>query len=173
MSAEAGVKGDKTNHSLRLAGNKCLVWCWIPRKNNSSTYRKQIMEALRVYKRVKNVQESKVSEILSGSMEKFVMKTFLVNHHLLPILINHHFLSNHHLMEDSIIIVQWTCTKCKHLPVFHSVVVLGCRCQCLTHVLHCIHQHMGKEKEMSVPTVPPPWPSGYECENDYWLVLKF
>ena len=71
MCAEAGVKGEKSNHSLRVAGASSLFEAGVPERVIQERTGHKSIGALRVYEKVNVEQEEQVSKILCGSKEKF------------------------------------------------------------------------------------------------------
>ena len=74
MCEEAGVKGNKTNHSLRVAGTSAMFDAGVPERIIQGRTGHKSIEALRIYERVTEEQEAKVSKILSGSKQKFAVE---------------------------------------------------------------------------------------------------
>lgn len=71
MCKEAGIKGTKSNHSLRVTGTSALFDAGVPEKIIQSRTGHKSLDALRVYERVTSDQEVQVSKISSGSVDKF------------------------------------------------------------------------------------------------------
>ena len=71
MCEEAGISGEKTNHSLWVTGTSALFDAGVPEKIIQGCTGHRSLDASQVYERVTEEQDSKVSKILSGSMEKF------------------------------------------------------------------------------------------------------
>ena len=70
MFSEAGLDGNKTNHSLRVAGTSSLYEAGVPEKVIQSRTGHRCLESLRLYERVNTTQEMAVSRILTGETEK-------------------------------------------------------------------------------------------------------
>ena len=71
MCELAGITGVKTNHSLRVSGASALFDAGVPERIIQGRTGHRCLESLRVYERVTNQQNQKVSKILSGSLESF------------------------------------------------------------------------------------------------------
>ena len=85
MCKEAGVKGEKTNHSLRVAGASALFEAGVPERVIQGRTGHKSIDALRVYERVGVEQQEQVSKILSGSEEKFEDSVPLVSPDAVPL----------------------------------------------------------------------------------------
>ena len=75
MCEEAGATGEKSNHSLRVAGTCALLDAGVPERIIQGRTGHRSLEALRMYERVTDKQEEKVSKILSGSVDKFSVES--------------------------------------------------------------------------------------------------
>ena len=71
MFSEAGLDGNKTNHSLRVAGTSSLYEAGVPEKVIQSRMGHRCLESLRLYERVNTTREMAVSRILTGETEKY------------------------------------------------------------------------------------------------------
>lgn len=75
MFAEAGLEGNKTNHSLRVTGASALFDAGVPERIIQARTGHRSLDALRVYERVTDAQSNQVSKILSGNKTVFSDKT--------------------------------------------------------------------------------------------------
>ena len=71
MCEEAGISGEKTNHSFWVTGTSALFDAGVAEKIIQWHTGHRSLDALRVYERVTEEQDSRVSKILFGPMEKF------------------------------------------------------------------------------------------------------
>ena len=71
MFAEAGLSGNKSNHSLRVAGACSLFAAGVPERVIQGRTGHVSIEALRKYERVTENQELAVSKILTGERDSF------------------------------------------------------------------------------------------------------
>ena len=65
------LDGNKTNHSLRVAGTSSLYKAGVPEKVIQSRTGHCCLESLRLYERVNTTQEMAISRILTGETEKY------------------------------------------------------------------------------------------------------
>ena len=72
---DAGIKGQKTNHSLRVSGTTSLFAAGVPERVIQSRTGHSSLEALRKYERVTIDQEKAVSKILSGETTSYNVKS--------------------------------------------------------------------------------------------------
>ena len=71
MCAEAGVPGNKTNHSLRVSGASCLFDAGVPERIIEQRTGDRSVEGLRLYERITDDQNMDVSKILHGEKRMF------------------------------------------------------------------------------------------------------
>lgn len=71
MCQEAGVEGEKSNHSLRVAGTSSLFAAGVPEKLIQSRTGHVSLTALRKYERITDEQELAVSKILTGDEDTY------------------------------------------------------------------------------------------------------
>uniref|UniRef100_A0A1X7TCK4 ZMYM2-like/QRICH1 C-terminal domain-containing protein n=1 Tax=Amphimedon queenslandica TaxID=400682 RepID=A0A1X7TCK4_AMPQE len=71
MCLEAGVEGEKSNHSLRVAGTSSLFAAGVPEKLIQSRTGHVSLTALRKYERITDEQELAVSKILTGDEDTY------------------------------------------------------------------------------------------------------
>ena len=71
MCDEAGIVGNKSNHSLRVAGASALFDAGVPERIIQQRTGHRSVERLRVYERVTTYQNVKVSKILTGEASSF------------------------------------------------------------------------------------------------------
>ena len=69
--SEAGLDGNKTNHSLWVARTSSLYEAGVPEKVIQSRMGHRCLESLRLYERVNTTQEMAVSRVLTGETEKY------------------------------------------------------------------------------------------------------
>ena len=70
MCQQAGIEGNKTNHSLRATGATQLYESGVPEKLVQERTGHRSLEALRVYERTNEEQHKAVSSILSATNQK-------------------------------------------------------------------------------------------------------
>ena len=71
MCAEAGLEGEKSNHSLRVAGATSLYKAGLPEKLIQQRTCHRCLQFLRQYERISTNQEAAVSQILSGEVAMY------------------------------------------------------------------------------------------------------
>ena len=71
MCTEAGVPGNKTNHSLRVSGASCLFDAGVPERIIQQRTGHRSVEALRLYEQITDDQNMDVSKILHGEKRMF------------------------------------------------------------------------------------------------------
>ena len=71
MCDEAGISGQKTNHSLRVSGATSLFDAGVPERVIQQRTGHQSIEGLRIYERITDEQEMAVSKILTRESKRY------------------------------------------------------------------------------------------------------
>ena len=71
MCGMAGINGQKTNHSLRVAGASSLFDAGVPERIIQARTGHRSLESLRLYERVTEKQDMQVAKILTGESSSF------------------------------------------------------------------------------------------------------